>query len=103
MQNVRIVKKYLLLFIFALSGFLASASPMTNFLPLEDGYFVIRDEVVYGASIEAIKPYRQPVMINNTASSRDSFGSTDLLICLLLLGVYFAFTHKKSKTRNIDL
>ena len=104
MQTSKIIKKYLFLFVLVLMVIPLNASVSTNFLPMEDGYFMLRDEVVYGASIESTKPYRQPVMLNNRASlSKNSFGSTDVLLCVLLLGVYFVFTHKKSKTRNVDL
>jgi hypothetical protein len=77
----------------------------TNFLPMEDSYYPLRGETaVYGADITAIKPYRQAIVVDNPSNLSGNFmGSTDILICVLLFGVYFAFTHKRSQTRNIDL
>lgn len=104
MQTIYKVKKYLFLIVFLFVSLFMNAAT-TNFLPLEDGLFVNRNnEVVYGASIDATKPYRQPVaMIGGNDTAYPSFGSTDILICILLLGVYFIFTHRRSQTRNIDI
>ncbi|GAB6012743.1 hypothetical protein [Viscerimonas tarda] len=99
---MKFIKKILFLSVFVLVANLAIAVTPTSFLPKEDGYYMLRDDAAYGASIESIKPFRQPLTINNHESPI-FLGSTDVLICVLLLGVYFAFTHKKSQTRNIDL
>jgi hypothetical protein len=106
MQKIKIVKRYVFLLILIATSYFANAVPSTNFLPLEDGYSVLRDDNadIYGASVTSIKPHRQALITNSRTNLQDSFlGSTDVLICVLLLGIYTAFTHKRSQTRNIDL
>ncbi|MFR9165318.1 MAG: hypothetical protein ACLVKO_03445 [Dysgonomonas sp.] len=97
------VKKVILLLLFSLMlNFGASASP-TSFLPMEDEYFSVR-KPVYGASIDNIKPYKQPIAsldAEKTTLGYD-FGSKDILVCILLFGVYFFFVRKRSGTRNAD-
>ena len=98
------VRRYIFSLMLVLVASTTVAVAWTSFLPMEDGYFTSRDDVVYGASIESTKPYRQPLTTGDkTTASKEPFGSVDILICVLLIGVYFAFTHKKTQTRNIDL
>lgn len=91
-------KKYIILFIFILTSlFTVSAAP-TSFLPMEDGMSSVRLSM-YGASIENIKPYRQPLSIEVPERSIFPFGSKDILLALLLAGVYVYFNRRRAKTR----
>jgi hypothetical protein len=106
MPKLKIMKRYVSLLILMLVISFATAATPINFLPMEDSYYLQReDAAVYGASITTNQPYRPTVTVNNNHPrlSGDFIGSTDILICVMLFGVYFAFTHKRSQTRNIDL
>ncbi|NDW18181.1 hypothetical protein D0T53_04515 [Dysgonomonas sp. 216] len=103
MQNLTNIKKYLLLVVLILLPILTYASPAsTNFLPIGDSYASSRNEDC-GATVENIKPYRETVSLEKSELTSYTFGSTDIFICVILLGVYFAFQHKKSGSRNAGL
>lgn len=73
-----------------------------SFLPMEDELSSVRRSV-YGVSIEDIKPYRQTVPLEaEDASSAYTFGSKDILLFLMLLGVYVVFVQKRGRTRSVS-
>lgn len=92
------LKKYIVLSIFILTSLFTVEATPTSFLPMEDGKSSVRLST-YGASIENIKPYRQPLAIEVPASSNFPFGSQDILLALLLAGVYVYFSRRRAKTR----
>jgi len=97
---MRKLKKKLLLFAFLVfSTISVTAAPM-SFLPMEDELSSVR-RPIYGMSIEDIKPYRQSVPIESEQSLSYHFGSKDVLLCALLLGVYVFFVQKKKQSRGI--
>lgn len=72
-----------------------------SFLPMEDELSSVR-RPVYGMSIENIKPYRQAVPVEAEESRTYNFGSKDILLCVLLLGVYVVFIQKKRQSRGMS-
>ncbi|MDR1809974.1 MAG: hypothetical protein LBR34_06195 [Prevotella sp.] len=100
------MKQYVALLILILVTNFAAASTPTNFLPMEDSYYLLREDVAfYGASISTTgKSYRPIITVDSRPRLYGDFiDSSDILICVMLFGIYFAFTHKRSQTRNIDL
>lgn len=91
-------KKHIVLFIFVLTSLFAANAAPTSFLPMEDEKSSVRLSM-YGASIENIKPYRQPLSIEVPESSTFPFASKDILLALLLVGVYVYFNRRRAKTR----
>lgn len=73
-----------------------------SFLPMEDELSSVRRSV-YGMSIEDIKPYRQTVPLEaSEVASPYKFGSKDVLLFVMLLGVYIIFVQKRGKTRSVS-
>jgi len=105
MQSLTNMKRYLCLIVISLLSFSAYAgiSTPTSFLPMGDSYAATRNVEEYGATVENIKPYRQTMPLETTELSGYSFGSTDILICIILFGVYVMFAHKRSNSRSAGL
>lgn len=96
-----VLKKYIFISIFLLASTFGIFATPTSFLPMEDEMSTMRHPI-YGASVDAIKPHRQPI-VAETSSPVSLFTSKDILIGIALLGIYFVFIRKRSKSRCAGL
>jgi len=97
------IRKYLLLLIIMFSALFVNAANHVNFLPMEDNMSTVRNEA-FGASVDNIRPYRQTLPLEKEDKlSESGFGSTDVLLFVLLIGVYVLFSRRKSASRNAGI
>jgi len=92
------LNKILVIVIFLIVSTISIMAAPTSFLPMEDQLSSVR-RPVYGASIENIKPYRQIIPVESKKTFSYDFGSKDVLLGVLLLGVYVVLVRKRGKAR----
>jgi hypothetical protein len=80
-----------------------SATPMMNFLPMEDALASARN--VPELTNSRIKPYRESFSLGDQKINNNrlfSFSNTDIFAFILLAGAYIMLVRRNSKPRNIS-
>lgn len=85
------------------SPFALKATPMTNFLPMEDAMSAARNAPEL-TSVN-FKPYRQSFNLDNhkiSSGNKLNYSTMDIFALLALVGVYVVLARAKSSSRNVS-